>query len=228
MRASHQMRLRHARGSCSDTALPMAFLTQRSVRTSANMSATASRPTAIRGPALTFTGDPFRDGLDKTMVHEPDAIVAMAGGRITHFGPASRVLQRAAGRHRDPRLRQGRADLGGLHRHPRPLPADADDRGLRRAAARLAEPVHLPGRAEIRRQGLCPQRRAHLPAREPAQRHHHELRLLHRPSAFGRRAVRGGRDARPAARRRQGADGSQRPRGAHATRRSRATTSRRR
>ena len=56
------------------------------------MSATTpSRPTAIRGPALTFTGDPFRDGLEKTMVHEPDAIVAMAGGRITHFGPASRV-----------------------------------------------------------------------------------------------------------------------------------------
>ena len=52
---------------------------------------TPFRPTAIRGPALTFTGDPFRDGLDKTMVHEPDAIVAMAGGRITHFGPASRV-----------------------------------------------------------------------------------------------------------------------------------------
>ena len=50
------------------------------------------RFTAVRGPALTFTGDPFRDGLDRTMVHEPDAIVAMADGRITHFGPASRVL----------------------------------------------------------------------------------------------------------------------------------------
>ena len=125
------------------------------------------------------------------------------GGRAHHaFRAGEPDAARAAGRHRDPRLRQGRADLGGLHRHPRPLPADADDRGLRRAAARLAEPVHLPGRAEIRRQGLCPQRRPHLPAREPAQRRHHELRLLHRPSAFGRRAVRGGRDARPPARRR--------------------------
>lgn len=57
------------------------------------MSATTpSRPTAIRGPALTFTGDPFRDGLDKTMVHEPDAIVAMDHGCITHFGAASSVL----------------------------------------------------------------------------------------------------------------------------------------
>jgi guanine deaminase len=50
-----------------------------------------SRPTAVRGPALTFTGDPFRDGLDATMVHEPDAIVAMAEGRITHFGPANEI-----------------------------------------------------------------------------------------------------------------------------------------
>jgi guanine deaminase len=47
---------------------------------------------AIRGPVLTYTGDPFKDGLEHTMVYEPDAVVAMAGGRITHFGPADRVL----------------------------------------------------------------------------------------------------------------------------------------
>jgi guanine deaminase len=47
--------------------------------------------TALRGPALTFTGDPFQQGLEHTLVHEPDAIIAMAGGRIIHFGPASRV-----------------------------------------------------------------------------------------------------------------------------------------
>ncbi|WP_439610029.1 guanine deaminase [Reyranella sp.] len=50
-----------------------------------------SRPTAVRGPALTFTGDPFRDGLDRTMVHEPDAIVVMQDGLITQFGPAARI-----------------------------------------------------------------------------------------------------------------------------------------
>ncbi|MBM3651070.1 MAG: guanine deaminase [Alphaproteobacteria bacterium] len=50
-----------------------------------------TRAVALRGPALSFTGDPFRDGLDRTMVHETDAIVAMAGGRVTHFGPAERV-----------------------------------------------------------------------------------------------------------------------------------------
>jgi guanine deaminase len=49
------------------------------------------RVAAIRGPALTFTGDPFQQGLEDTLVYEPDAIVAMAGGSITHFGPAKRV-----------------------------------------------------------------------------------------------------------------------------------------
>jgi guanine deaminase len=48
--------------------------------------------TAIRGPVLTYTGDPFKNGIEHTMVYEPDAVVAMAGGRITHFGPADRVL----------------------------------------------------------------------------------------------------------------------------------------
>jgi guanine deaminase len=46
----------------------------------------------LRGPVLTYTGDPFRSGLEDTMVHESDAVVAMADGRITHFGPADRVL----------------------------------------------------------------------------------------------------------------------------------------
>ncbi len=64
------------------------------MRTFVAMPATSFRPTAVRGPVLTYTGDPFRDGLDKTMVHEPDAIVAMADGKITHFGPADQVAPR--------------------------------------------------------------------------------------------------------------------------------------
>lgn len=52
-----------------------------------------ARPTALRGPALTFTGDPFRDGLARTMVHEPDALVVLADGRITQFGPAAALLR---------------------------------------------------------------------------------------------------------------------------------------
>ena len=47
--------------------------------------------TAIRGPVLTYTGDAFLEGLEATMRYEPDAIVAMTGGKITHFGPASQV-----------------------------------------------------------------------------------------------------------------------------------------
>jgi guanine deaminase len=47
---------------------------------------------AIRGPVLTYTGDPFKDGLEHTMVYESDGVVAMQGGMITHFGPADRVL----------------------------------------------------------------------------------------------------------------------------------------
>jgi guanine deaminase len=47
--------------------------------------------TAIRGPALTFTGDPFVDGVGSTMRYESDAIVGMAGGKITHFGAADVV-----------------------------------------------------------------------------------------------------------------------------------------
>jgi guanine deaminase len=53
--------------------------------------AAPARVTAIRGPSLTYTGDPFQSGLEATMVYEPDAIVAMAGGKIAHFGPARAV-----------------------------------------------------------------------------------------------------------------------------------------
>ncbi|HET7925661.1 MAG TPA: guanine deaminase [Rhodanobacteraceae bacterium] len=50
-----------------------------------------SEATAIRGPALTYTGDAFLHGLAATMRYEPDAIVAMKDGKITHFGPANEV-----------------------------------------------------------------------------------------------------------------------------------------
>ena len=56
--------------------------------------AALARVTAIRGPALTYTGDPFQHGLEATMAYEPDAIVAMAGGKIAHFGPARKVRPR--------------------------------------------------------------------------------------------------------------------------------------
>jgi guanine deaminase len=48
---------------------------------------------AIRGPVLTFKGDPFKDGLEHTMVYEPDGIVAFGDGIITHFGPADEIKE---------------------------------------------------------------------------------------------------------------------------------------
>jgi guanine deaminase len=47
--------------------------------------------TAIRGPAVSFKGDPFADGVESTMVYESDAIVAFGAGKVTHFGPASQL-----------------------------------------------------------------------------------------------------------------------------------------
>jgi len=49
------------------------------------------RYSSLRGPALTFVDDPFLVGMEKAMRYESDAIVAMAGGKITHFGPADEV-----------------------------------------------------------------------------------------------------------------------------------------
>jgi len=46
---------------------------------------------AIRGPVLTFKGDPFKVGLEHAMVYESDAIVAFGDGIITHFGPANEI-----------------------------------------------------------------------------------------------------------------------------------------
>lgn len=47
---------------------------------------------AIRGAAITFTGDPFVEGVAATRRYESDAILAMDGGRIVAFGPAASVL----------------------------------------------------------------------------------------------------------------------------------------
>src|SRR6478609_3047875 len=52
-------------------------------------------PHALRGAALTFVDNPFEAGTG-ALRHESDAIVAMANGRITHFGSASQVLERLA------------------------------------------------------------------------------------------------------------------------------------
>ncbi|MFI5000190.1 MAG: guanine deaminase [Reyranellales bacterium] len=50
-------------------------------------------PTVLRGQVLTFTGDPFRDGLAQTMVHLPDGMVVLADGLISHVGPAGEIAR---------------------------------------------------------------------------------------------------------------------------------------
>ncbi|MEO8345303.1 MAG: guanine deaminase [Betaproteobacteria bacterium] len=54
----------------------------------------ASEITAIRGALVSFSGDPFVDGIAAACHHEPDGIVAMADGRIVDCGPARDVARR--------------------------------------------------------------------------------------------------------------------------------------
>ncbi|MBE7522642.1 MAG: guanine deaminase [Burkholderiales bacterium] len=59
---------------------------------------------ALRGPMIAWRGDPFEVGARRALLHEPDAIVAMTGGRIVHAGPASLVLRKLPPRTRVERL----------------------------------------------------------------------------------------------------------------------------
>ena len=58
------------------------------------MSTLTAKTTALRGAALTFKDDPFSVGVPDAMRYESDAILAMADGKITHFGPASEVASK--------------------------------------------------------------------------------------------------------------------------------------
>ncbi len=106
--------------------------------------------TAIRGPVLTYTGDAFRDGLESTMRYEPDAIVAMADGRITHFGPANQVRAELP---KDTVVKEYGADtliLAGFidcHVH---YPQTQIIGAYGDAAHRLAQQVHLHRRTAVR------------------------------------------------------------------------------
>jgi guanine deaminase len=55
--------------------------------------ASEGAPTAIRGAVLSFAGDAFADEV-AAVRYESDAIIAMAGGRIVDYGPASEVAAR--------------------------------------------------------------------------------------------------------------------------------------
>jgi guanine deaminase len=51
------------------------------------MSTPGTAVTALRGPALTFVGDPFLLGAEGAVRHEPDALIVIENGTITAFGP---------------------------------------------------------------------------------------------------------------------------------------------
>src|SRR6188474_1619861 len=55
------------------------------------MPETSAHMHALRGAALTFVADPSEAG-PTALRYESDAVVAMASGRISRFGPASQVL----------------------------------------------------------------------------------------------------------------------------------------
>jgi guanine deaminase len=59
-------------------------------------SGTSGAPAAVRGPMVVWRGDPFAVGARRALAYEPDAIVAMAGGRIVAAGPASEVRRSLA------------------------------------------------------------------------------------------------------------------------------------
>lgn len=49
------------------------------------------RVTALRGPALTFAGDPFLVGAEQALRYESDALIVVQAGTITAFGPYERT-----------------------------------------------------------------------------------------------------------------------------------------
>jgi guanine deaminase len=46
---------------------------------------------AIRGPVLTYSGDPFQLGVRETMHYEPDAMLVIEAGRIARVGPTGKI-----------------------------------------------------------------------------------------------------------------------------------------
>ena len=48
---------------------------------------------AIRSAVLSFSGDPFQKDIEDCMIYESDAIIVMADGEITQFGPAESILE---------------------------------------------------------------------------------------------------------------------------------------
>ena len=111
------------------------------------MAAPGGRTVAVRGHAITYTGDPFFD--ESAFVDVEDALIISTDGVITAFGSYEETKSQ---------LPEGvevthysdAPDLCGIHRHPHPLRADGDHRRVRLPADRLAEPLHVHRGAALR------------------------------------------------------------------------------
>ena len=61
---------------------------------------------AIRGPALTFKGDPFKEGLDDTLVYESDAIDRAGDDRHRHLRQREQLRDAAADGRQQSRMKK--------------------------------------------------------------------------------------------------------------------------
>ena len=167
----------------------------------------------LRGRVLRFLSEP--QGIDDTgsYAYDEDGAVLVEAGLVVSVGPAAGVLAEAgAGAeivdHR-PHLHHAR-----VHRHAYPYAADAGDRLLWGAAARLAEHLHL----SEEQNSADPAHAARIAGRFLDELLRHgtttAVAYLLGASAIGRGLFRGGRSAQHADDRRQGDDGPQRARGA--------------
>ena len=237
-----QRRRRRGRAAPALTALASCLMPQASAvdSTAADLSRVAgatrrghgryrmARARVLRGRVLRFLAEPAghrRHGVLRLRRGRRDPGPRRPGRRRRPGGGGA-----GAGR---PAARGGRppaapADAG-LHRHPHPHAAGAGHRLLGRAAARLAEHLHLPRGGEVRRPGA---RRAHRrrASSTSCSRHGTTTAVAYCSVApdLGRRLLRRGRGPRPAHDRRQGDDGPQRPRRRPRHRRSPPTTTARR
>ena len=168
--------------------------------------------TALRGPALSFTGDPFLMGAHQVLRYESDALIVIEGGRISGFGPYDVDAHRLAARRPRNPVRCRFADSARLRRYARALSADPDDRRLREATHRLVEHVRLRRRTAVRRPRSRTRGGPRVPEGAPSGRNDNGRGVLHGVSPVRRRLLRGIRAAQHAHDRRQGAHGPQRPR----------------
>ena len=154
------------------------------------------------GPGSGRRGDPLLRGRPSRRRGRQDR------GRRARRGAAA-----CAWRCRRARGPAGQADSPRLHRLSCPLCTTGHHRGIRRAAARLAESLCLPGGGAFRRPGSCEGGCRSVSRRVVAQRHHDRAGVRDGASAIGRRDLRSRTAAQHAPDCRQGADGPALPRG---------------